>query len=81
MPGSGIGPGRTYGLRAIGTLPADHEPGAIRDETVVFVKMRTNPVHQCSSVVSDGSARAAHEMELVVGMGDFPARRIVDAEM
>ena len=71
----------TKHARAVGTRSGDDEIDAVCGETVAFMEVRPDPVHQLSRMVPDGTAAFAHEVELVVGMGDLPSCRLVDAEM
>lgn len=53
----------------------------LRGELMLIAEMRANLVDQLSDVMVDTAALSAHQVELIVGMGDLPPCRIVDAQM
>lgn len=59
----------------------DDEVDVVGVEGVMLTQMGTDLVDELPDMVVHGAAFAAHHVKVVVGMGDLPTSRVVDAEM
>jgi len=68
-------------IRTILADPGDDEIDVIGVEGMVVTEMGADLVDQPAFVMVDRAASVAHQVEVIVGMGDLPSCRAIDPEM